>query len=391
MSKVYLHIGMPKTGTSALQMFLPKNNEILHKYGFDYPLMPFRFKNVGPRRNAHFLTLWKEKDPAPEWKKGFSVVKESLTKYENVILSDENIWTQQRKENFWEEVTAGMSAIGAELVVIVYLRRQDEQVESNWNQKVKDQKTRIELSFADFMEQGGYRYMPFQYGNALDRISSYVGREHLVVRVYEKQQFVAGNLFADFLDVLGLGFSDEYLPPDFTANVRLPNSAVEIKRMINSAYRDEDVPDFYRDIISRVFGMKSIQEMPERDTSMFSREQRESFMKEFEEGNTYVAREYLGRSDGVLFRQDASALKQWQMDDHEILMDMIRIFAAEGVTLYKRQMEIDQREKALNERLDRLEKAGIFKFEAIAKKVEEIYNSMPFRAYRKLRDRKDGK
>ena len=48
-------------------------------------------------------------------------------------------------------------------------------------------------------------------------------------------------------------------------------------------------------------------------------------------------------------------------------------------------------DEALNERLDRLEKAGIFKFEAIAKKVEEIYNSMPFRAYRKLRDRKDGK
>ncbi|MBR1629249.1 MAG: polysaccharide pyruvyl transferase family protein, partial [Lachnospiraceae bacterium] len=249
--------------------------------------------------------------------------------------------------------------------------------------------TRITTSFERFMAEEKYRYMPFQYGEALDRISSYVGKEHLKVRVYEKQQFVAGSLFADFLDVLGLGFSEEYALPDYTPNVRLTNSAVEIKRMINSAYVGEDVPDFYRDIISDVFGMKQIKEMPERDTSMFSPELRASFMKEFEESNAYVAREYLGRKDGVLFRGDTASLPQWQMDDHAILMDMIRVFAAEGVALYKRQQEIEKREKALDAKLEKLEKSGLLEAKGLSQKVEELYNSLPFRAYRSLRDKKD--
>ena len=391
MGTVYLHIGMPKTGTSALQMFLPQNNQQLHKNNFDYPSMPFRFKNVGARRNAHFLTLWAEKEAAKEWEQGFSVVADSLENFDNIILSDENIWTQQRKEGFWEEAIQGMARIGAKLSVIVYLRRQDEQVESNWNQKVKDAKTRLELSFEQFMQAEGYHYMPFDYGKALDRIVSYVGRENLTVRVYEKQQFVGGNLFSDFLDAISLGFSEEYVLPDYVANVRLPNSAVEIKRMINSAYRDEDVPDFYRDIISRVFGMKELQELPERDTSMFSTEMRAQFMAKYEEENAYVARKYLNRSDGILFRGDISTLKQWQMNDHDILMDMIRIFAAEGVTLYKRQVEMEKKSRELDAKLAAIEEKSNSLFSILSKQVEELYNSAPFRLYRMVRDKKDGK
>ena len=382
---------MPKTGTSALQMFLPQNNEVLHAKGLDYPLMPFRFKNVGPRRNAHFLTLWNEKDTAEEWSVGLSEVKKSLDQWGKAILSDENIWTRQRKDGFWEDVLGALSSLGAEAHVIVYLRSQDDQVESNWNQKVKDQKTRITTSFEQFMAEEQYRYMPFQYGEALDRIRDYVGMDRLHVRVYEKQQFAGGSLFADFLEVIGLGYSDEYTLPEYTANVRLPNSAVEIKRMINSAYKEEEVPDFYRDIISRVFGMKQITEAPEHDTSMFSPELRRSFMSQYEEGNAYVAREYLGRSDGVLFRGNLAALPQWQMNDHEILMDMIRIFAAEGVELYKRQQDLMKKEAEIDVQLKRFEKGGSFSLETLSKKVEELYNSLPFRAYRMLRDRKDGK
>ena len=391
MSVVYLHIGMPKTGTSALQMFLPLNNSILHEAGVDYPLMPFRFKNIGPRRNGHFLTLWNEKEEAPEWEKGFEVVADSLSKYERVILSDENMWTRQMDDGFWEEVLSRLRGLGAEVFVVAYLRSQDDQVESNWNQKVKDQKTRITTSFEDFMKEGMYLYMPFSYGEVLDRISSYVGRDHLIVRVYEKCQFVGEDLFADFLDIIGLSFSEEYELPDFAANVRLPNSAVEVKRMINFAYEGEEIPDFYRDIISKVFGMKQIKEAPEHKTSMFSEELRNSFMSEFAEQNAYVARKYLNREDGILFYGHNPPLPKWQMDDHQILLDMIRIFAAEGVFLYKRQRELEAKNKELEEKLSKLEKSSEGKNKELSGRVEEVYNSLPFRMYRKMRDKKDGK
>lgn len=395
---VYLHIGMPKTGTTALQMFLPENETLLNEKGFSYPLMPFRFQNIGKRRNGHFLTLWEDKENAPEWEQGFSVVKEALLRHDNIILSDENIWSKQRLDNFWEDALAEFGKIGAEVRVIAYLRSQDDQVESNWNQKVKDKKTRMKITFEKFMEEERYWYMPFHYNEVLDRISSYVGKEHLTVRVYEKQQFIGGSLFADFLDAIGLGLTEDYKLPDYVPNVRLPNTAVEIKRLINLAYKDEEVPDFYREIISRVYEMKAIQEAPKRDTSMFSPTMREKFMSQFAEGNAYVAREYLHRADGVLFRGELSALKQWKMDDHEILMDMIRIFAAEGVYQYKRHEElrtsvrqlreyVKKREAKTGARLDGL--SG--QLAEIAGQVKEMYNSMPFRAYRKVRGVKDGK
>lgn len=397
MSTVYLHIGMPKTGTTALQMFLPLNESVLSQKGFCYPLMPFEFENIGKRRNAHFLSLWTEKDSAPEWEQGFNAVKEALFDHDNVILSDENLWSRQRLDDFWENVCSGFSDIGADIKVIVYLRSQDDQVESNWNQKVKDKKTRMQISFAQFMEEERYYYMPFDYGEALDRISSYIGRDNLLVRVYEKQQFAGGSIFADFLEVLGLGFSEEYKLPEFTPNVRLPNSAVEIKRLINSAYEGEDIPDIYREIISRAFDMKHRLEIPERTSSMFSPLMREKFMSKYAEGNAYVAREYLHRADGVLFRGNLSSIPQWKMNDHEILLDMIRIFATEGVYLYNRETRIKERELELERKLREFKKVSNSRhmehsgrLAELEKKLLEIYNSAPFRFYRKLRDKKDG-
>ena len=87
MKTVYLHIGMPKTGTTALQMFLPLNEEALSQNGFSYPLMPFEFENIGKRRNAHFLTLWENKEDMPEWTEGFKIVEKAFLQHDNLILS----------------------------------------------------------------------------------------------------------------------------------------------------------------------------------------------------------------------------------------------------------------------------------------------------------------
>ncbi|MBR1628288.1 MAG: hypothetical protein IJ679_03340, partial [Lachnospiraceae bacterium] len=236
MSTVYLHMGMPKTATTALQRFFLQNTKALNDRGFAYPLMPFHFDNVPQARAAHFLTLFREKKKHPEWKEGFEVLKETAKEYENILISDERMWSVQRKKGFWKQTKKGFADAGLDWKVIVYLRRQDEQMESHWNQKVKEPKTHMSESFAEYLEMGLYKYMPFHYDEALDRISQRIGKENIIVRVYEKQQFVGGNIFADFLNALGLGFDADFQMPEYTANVRLPGNAVEIKRMVNALY-----------------------------------------------------------------------------------------------------------------------------------------------------------
>ena len=349
MSTVYLHMGMPKTATTALQRFFFANREELNQRGFGYPVMPFHFEHVPDARNAHFLVLFDDREQ-PEWKEGFSVIKKEAAKYDKLLMSDERLWSVQRKKGFWKQVKQGFSDIGVDLKVIVYFRRQDEQVESHWNQKVKEPKTHMSESFAEYLEQGMHQYMPFHYNKALKRIAKRIGKENIIVRVYEKQQFVGGSIFADFLDAIGITFDEKFQLPEYTANVRLPGNAVEIKRLIN-AMIPEGVPDFYWDAIAEAYGMKHMSSVPVDKTSMFPKELRREFMKKYEKGNANVAKNYLNREDGVLFYSDYNEVPQWECNDREMLLDVIRILASADILIYRRQERIFRILKEIRESL----------------------------------------
>ncbi len=359
MSTVYLHMGMPKTGTTALQQFFYKNHEVLESKGFAYPIMPFHYEAIASVRNAHFMVKFRKHRKFPEWFKGFDEVAKAAGEYENIILSDEQLWSTQRKKGFWKRLKKGFEEIGVSFKVIVYLRRQDEQAESHWNQKVKEPKSRETLSFEEYLEAGKHRYMPFHYDEALDRIADRIGKENLFVRAYEKRQFKGGSIFADFLDILGLELTEEYELPEYTANVRLPNNAVEIKRHLNTLY-PEGVPDFFYAAMSEAYGMHLQTSIPSEKTSMFTPQLRKDFMSQYEEGNAYVAREFLGRSDGQLFYDDYDLLRQWDPDDREMLLEVIRVLGAANVYLFERQ-------------------------EKLIRELRRLADSLPGRIYRKLR------
>ena len=303
MKTLYLHIGTAKTGTTSLQKFFAINRDILRKKGFDFPEMPFHFEDVGQKnRNGHFLTLFGGEDPEGKWKQGFAAIEEAFRSHEKVIISDEQIWIVQVKDGFWEQVCAQAKRMGAQLKVIVYLRRQDEIAESHWNQKVKG-RPKLSSTFSEFINEGGYDFFPLDYGRTIDHVASHVGRDNLRVRVFERQQFSGGSLFTDFLEFLGLGLTEEYKMPGHVSNLRLPDNVVEIKRLINSieSYQKDSIPNFYWDAIRQAYGLGTMKEIPVHKSGMFSREEREEYLNRFAESNAHVAREYLGREDGTLF------------------------------------------------------------------------------------------
>ena len=55
MKTLYLHIGTPKTATTAIQVFCAGNQQVLNSYGYIYPDFGIRYAHVGRHRNAHFL------------------------------------------------------------------------------------------------------------------------------------------------------------------------------------------------------------------------------------------------------------------------------------------------------------------------------------------------
>ena len=94
-----LHIGTPKTGTTALQKFLSENSEELKKQGWDFPDMLKEWQiQYGERaykstqRNGLLLRWsiikkWSEEKKEKLWQMILKHLQSS-----NVILSDEVIW-----------------------------------------------------------------------------------------------------------------------------------------------------------------------------------------------------------------------------------------------------------------------------------------------------------
>jgi hypothetical protein len=93
----------------------------------------------------------------------------------------------------------------ADIRVVAYIRRQDRLFLSLWGQRLKSYAPE-----SDFFERQLARR---RYLSMLDTWSHAVGRENLVVRVFDKASFAQGNLQADFREAAGIPHDDRYAPP----------------------------------------------------------------------------------------------------------------------------------------------------------------------------------
>lgn len=240
MSTLYLHIGTPKTGTTAIQYFLLNNRELLKEKGYYYPVMKEKFERISIRRNAHFLIDYKcnkEMNRDVQQQKIQSCYNElflALDENKNVILSDEAIWHACKKiKNIWGNLLSRTKEKGHNLKVIVYLRRQDEFIQSYWKCKVLANETR---SFEEYVKSKKYAFCPLNYYTHLSNISKIVGKDNILVRIYEKEQYKgrAHTIVSDFMDAIGLELTSEYEQTNDEKNISLDYICTEIKRRFNA-------------------------------------------------------------------------------------------------------------------------------------------------------------
>jgi len=71
------------------------------------------------------------------------------------------------------------------------------------------------------------------YYGILKRIEKYVGKENIIVRQFDRKKFVGGTIYADFLNAVGLAYSDDYTIEQDTENISLTKNNLEIKRIVN--------------------------------------------------------------------------------------------------------------------------------------------------------------
>ena len=279
---LYIHIGTGKTGSTAIQSFMAKNRNVLSdKYGLLYPetalyLNKHRAIDLNARRN--------DLDARDKIKLLIDSLNNEImeTPCPIIVISDEDFPGLSK-----DEVTFYRDNIHKDIDVkfIVYLRRQDEFLESWFNQIVKtgSYNSDIKNLKETLVEKGVFDYM-----SLIEMWESVLGKDSAVVRVYEKDSFFGGNIFSDFMNVFDIDY-DGLEVPEKDPNPSLTRDKILLLRKFSN--------NGLRDLIDNNFIEHLIKLNPELgdEKLVLSPSERKKFLSSYSGVNSRVALKYLKR------------------------------------------------------------------------------------------------
>ncbi len=309
MKKLFLHIGLYKTGSTTLQAHLQKNRNSLRNCGYLYPLT-----GASDMFDAHHNLAWLLRNPKVAdpnlgtWKELHEEIK--TANIDNVIISSENFQLndQTQMDNLQSQLAA------YEVKVIVYLRRQDRRLESLYTQRVK---------------RGFYHGNIFSFCESQRRRSNYYkllepwkqifGLDNVIVRPLEKTQI--SNICDDLFKIIGIQKNNSFLEVE-NKNVKPGRKALEIYKIINKTY--EDQPEKRQNYLQQVNRFINKNWSDEKSYRLLSYSDSVKIMEWYQQSNMKVAEEYLDRKDGTLFYEpleyyESSKLNLQDFNQEELL------------------------------------------------------------------------
>lgn len=287
---LYIHVGANKTGTTALQSFLNTNREVLIEKGLLYPATGmlhsahYKISNhlgYGPNIANEEVDLFREAF--------LKEVRESKCK--KIVISSEYFILSKKAANVKEFFS------DFEVKIIIYLRRHDHWVESLYNQAVKTaENPPWEKGIENFIRfQIEHSVQEFDYYRLVGVWAETFGPENIIVKAYEKQQFVDENIYSDFLSIFGLGRDARMQQNKKNLNSSIPVVFLDI---VDSLNRMKDVDSRLRKMaINKIAALES----HAADMTCLSPQRRREVVEKYGESYAEIAQKYLNRSSGELF------------------------------------------------------------------------------------------
>lgn len=306
MSKtLFLHVGLPKTGSSSIQYFLASNAKKLFKKGLHYPNLFGEVENTLKVKigsgNGHaisrVLTGAKKGTKGQTAKTVFAVLSKALIRAEgrDLLISSEGLYKISSKKHI-ERIHEIAKSHGYSIKVIIYLRRQDQALTSIYNQKVK--RHRQTSSLVNWVSEFYKKEERLKFYSLLERLSSQYGKENIIPRVFERQQLKNNDLIYDFCSVLGIEMSKDFVRSIGKKNPSLSEKSVELMRQLNYLNPTKTFTNRYMDVEQVL--QDNLGVLNQKDKLPY--ELANEVVQFFNEENKKVASEYFGRKDGVLFQ-----------------------------------------------------------------------------------------
>lgn len=227
--RIIVHIGSPKTGSTALQMFLSRNRDALRAHGFDYPqggtLWPHSHRALAySLRRKIFHGLGRGRRAAIT--RDVTDLRADIAGgHDTIILSSEWLYGANPKR-----VARWLAPMQAEIRPVLYIRDQVNYLTSYYQEMVGY------MRITDTLDD----YVKYARNLDLDRLlrgwEQVFGRDNITVRLYARDHLKDGDVISDFLALLDDGLA----PRDFDAgggraeNFGLGGDVLEFKRALNA-------------------------------------------------------------------------------------------------------------------------------------------------------------
>jgi len=192
-SQLIIHIGAPKTGTTAIQSHLYSNQDPLREQSVNYTVTQRNHiaHNILPRvirkggGPAYFGDLMRE-------------IEQSSA--DNHIISSEMLFNPEIARRMCQLAADHLSLDALKNAkIICYLRRHDQFLESLYKQFVK--RGKIPADPSEFLKQ---QLATLSYERVLAIYGEVFGQENVVIRPFDRTKLEGGDVVQDFFACLGL-------------------------------------------------------------------------------------------------------------------------------------------------------------------------------------------
>lgn len=232
---LWLHLGMPKTGTTALQSYLRGHADILSENGLRYLKAGRQRPDTGERpKVSHNMMAFHLNQTAQP----LDAFREAIAReYEDhadkaCVVSSEMFYTADlaRLAQVFAEIPA------REMRVVFYCRRYSDFFEADYKQRAKN--GRLPADGSGFVRDrlAAIRSNPdgHSYAGAVGRIRAAFPGVAIVPLLYERAELANGNVIDDFLSRLGVA-PPPGCPTDLPANPSLSRVASEAFGVVTRA------------------------------------------------------------------------------------------------------------------------------------------------------------
>ncbi len=281
--QIDLHIGYHKTASTSLQAFCVANQAALAAEGILYP----QTGRAGDQHGALANSFKAEATPAAQQTAAESLLLEAKTKGFARLLVSSECFVEAK------EVPANLARWlppdQHQIRVLVYLRRQDDWIQSVYNEVTKDRYRRFD---GDLWELRELRQGFADYQEMIQLWANAFGSSAITLRPFETGQFPPGGVYEDFCQAWGWEFSRLQLPLD-EKNKSMQPDFIEFLRRCNRIRFTQ--PEHQR-LVTALQALSDQDPNPNKQ-GLLTLHQKRELLRNFAPGNQALARQYLGREE----------------------------------------------------------------------------------------------